>query len=274
MPFNNRGQTFLADLRKAKAIFPDLGELLTFYEKVFQIQVAFKERLAKEEKAGYWEKREIHLQVLETGFPQVRFEELGLQESPLLSLFQDLLNLLIPYTGSDHNLGPELSAVKIRECAREIFVGQGPLVISGTSEDIIKTASGLALAPYLLLACEGILPRIPPNAWHREFCPVCGGKPSFAALTSDRAPRTLMCPRCFGEWNYNRIGCPFCNDRDSQTYYPSDDGRYRLYVCETCRRYLKTADARERGLDLCLPVANLVTVSMDLAAREKGYKGY
>ena len=274
MPFSRRDQTILADLEKAKSIFRDLEEVLAFYEKIFQVQFGFKDRLERQEKAGFWEKKEVNLRDLADGSPQIRFEELGLQPIPLLTLYRDLLKLLIPYTGSAYDFKTEPSPEKIREYAREIFLGKGPLIVSGASEDLAKTASGLVLAPFLQLACERIQPRIPPDLWHREYCPVCGGKPSFAALTSDRAPRTLMCPRCFGEWNYNRIGCPFCNDRDSQTYYPSDDGRYRLYVCEICHRYLKTADARERGLDLCLPVANLVTVSMDIAAQEKGYKCY
>ena len=274
MPSSRRDQTILADLEKAKSIHRDLEEVLAFYEKIFQVQFGFKDRLERQEKAGYWEKRGIDLQSLENGSPQIRFEELGLQPVPLFTLYQDLVKLLIPYTGSAYDFKTEPSPEKIREYAREIFLGKGPLVFSDASEEIVKPASRLVLAPFLQLACERIQPRIPPDSWHREFCPVCGGWPSFAALTSDTGPRTLMCPRCFGEWNYNRIGCPFCNDRDSQTYYPSDDGRYRLYVCEICHRYLKTADARERGLDLCLPVSNLVTVSMDLAAQGKGYKCY
>ena len=271
---STRDQAILADLEKAKATFRELEEVLTFYEKIFGVQFAFKDRLERQEMAGYWEKREIDLHSLETGLPQIRFEELGLQPTPLRILYQDVIKLLIPYTGAACDRTPETSPEKVIEYAREIFLGKGPLVISGASEKIVETASGLVLAPYLQLACEWIQPRIPPDSWHREHCPVCGGKPSFAALTSDTGPRTLLCPRCFGEWSYNRIGCPFCNAKDYQTYYPSDDGRYRLYVCELCHRYLKTADARERGLDLCLPVANLVTVSMDLAAQGKGYKFY
>lgn len=274
MPFRRRDQTILSDLGKAKSIFRDLEEVLAFYEKVFQVQFGFKDRLERQEKTGFWEAKEIHLQDLANGTPQIRFEELGLHPVSLFTLYQDLVKLVIPYTGSAYDFKTGPSPEKIGEYAREIFLGQGPLVVSGASEELAKTASGLALAPYLQLACERILPRIPPDSWHREFCPVCGGKPSFAALTSDTGPRTLMCPRCFGEWSYNRIGCPFCHAKESQTYYPSADGRYRLYVCEVCHRYLKTADAREGGPDLCLPVANLVTVSLDLAAQEKGYKYY
>jgi formate dehydrogenase maturation protein FdhE len=272
MLVSKRDQKILDDLGKAKSVFPDLEEVLAFYEKIFQVQFAFKYLPERQERAEYWEKREINVRDLTDGSPQISFEELGMQPTPLPTLSRVILKLLIPYTGSAYNLDTEPSPEEIIEYAREIFLGKGPLVISGASEDIVKTASGLVLAPYLQLACEGIQPRIPPDSWHREYCPVCGGKPAFAALTSDTDPRTLFCPRCFGEWSYNRIGCPFCNAKESQIYYPSDDGRYRLYVCEVCHRYLKTADSRERGPDLCLPVANLVTVSMDLAAQEKGYK--
>jgi FdhE protein len=140
--------------------------------------------------------------------------------------------------------------------------------------DLARTASGFILAPYLQLACDLILPRIPLNQWYREYCPICGGRPAFAALTSESGPRTLLCPRCYGEWGYGRIGCFFCKSTDSQTYYSGDEGRYRLYVCEVCNRYLKTVDVREWKMDLCLPVECLVTVSMDIAAQEKGFKFY
>ena len=70
------------------------------------------------------------------------------------------------------------------------------------------------------------------------------------------------------------LHCPFCKSAGSQTYYAGDEGRYRLYVCEVCNRYLKTVDVREWKMDLCLPVECLVTVSMDIAAQEKGFKSY
>lgn len=272
MPFSKRDQTILADLEKAASISRDLEEMLVFYKKLFRMQFAFKDRPEMRERVGYWERRKIDLQALETGGPQIRFEELGLQPDSLQNLYQGILKILVPYLGAAGDYPPEASPEKIGEYAREIFISQGPLAPSAPADNLNRTAGGLVLAPYLQVACEGIQPRIPPSSWHREDCPVCGGKPCFAALTSDTAPRTLLCPRCFGEWTYGRIGCPFCKTRDSQTYYPSDDGRYRLYVCEVCHHYLKTADERERGPDLCLPVANLVTVAMDLAAREKGYK--
>jgi FdhE protein len=67
------------------------------------------------------------------------------------------------------------------------------------------------------------------------------------------------------------VGCPFCEGAAEQFYYMSDDRRYRLYLCDTCKRYIKTIDLRESGAEVCLPVENLITVPMDIAAREKGF---
>jgi len=79
MPFSKKDQEISADMAKARSIYRDLEEVLAFYEKVFRIQFSFKDRLGNQEKAGYWEKREINLGDLESGSPQIRFEELGLQ---------------------------------------------------------------------------------------------------------------------------------------------------------------------------------------------------
>ena len=44
MPFRKKDQTILADLKKAKSIFRDLEEVLVFYERLFQVQFAFKDQ--------------------------------------------------------------------------------------------------------------------------------------------------------------------------------------------------------------------------------------
>lgn len=271
MRFGEQDQKILSDLEKAKGTHQDLQELLDFYESLFRIQFSFKSHLQASDRASAWEEKEINMQKLAEGLPQIQFEELPIQPAPLLALYRNTVRLLATYTGSAPDWEPDPVPDVITKQACRIFQNHAPLVHPGPLEDLAGTASGLVLAPYLQLARERIQPRIPLDSWQRGSCPICGGRPSFAALTSDTAPRTLMCPRCFGEWMYPRIGCPFCNGQDAQSYYLSDDGRYRLYVCGLCHRYLKTADFRGGGPDLSLPVANLVTVSMDIAARKEGY---
>jgi hypothetical protein len=271
MGFSQRDQTILSDLRKAQAIHQDMKDLLNFYGNLFQSQFAFKSDLEASGKTGGLEKKEVNPTGLTSGLPQITFEDLNIQATPFLDLYKNIVQLMIPYAGDRCGLQTDPPPAKIIEWTREIFHSRGPLVISGATVNWAQTACGFVLAPYLQLARDLILPRIPLNLWYREYCPICGGRPAFAALTSGSGPRTLLCPRCYGEWSYNRIGCPFCKSTDSQTYYSGDEGRYRLYVCEVCNRYLKTVDVREGNMDLCLPVECLVTVSMDIAAQERGF---
>jgi FdhE protein len=56
-------------------------------------------------------------------------------------------------------------------------------------------------------------------------------------------------------------------------YYPTDDNTYRLTVCEQCRRYLKTIDLREAAGERYLTAERILTVGMDAAAEEAGYRG-
>ncbi len=140
---------------------------------------------------------------------------------------------------------------------------------------LAETAADLALRPYLAWAAEQIMPHLDQEAWKREYCPVCGGAPDFALLEEESGARRLVCSRCNSQWRYRRIGCPFCDTQDfSQiVYYPSEDEVYRLYVCRTCQRYLKTLDLRKTGArPVLVDVERITTVALDAAAREEGYR--
>ncbi len=100
---------------------------------------------------------------------------------------------------------------------------------------------------------------------------VANDRPDLAILAGDPAARSLVCSRCSTAWLYRRVGCPFCHDVERQAYYVDGDARYRLYLCQGCRRYLKTIDARRLGGNLDPKVERLVTIGMDLAALREGY---
>ena len=93
----------------------------------------------------------------------------------------------------------------------------------------------------------------------------------MALLDAESGARYLLCSRCNFEWGYSRLGCPLCGTSEKQTYYPSEDGFYRLYVCPKCGRYLKTVDQRKARREVIPIVERLLTVGMDLAAREEGF---
>jgi len=130
-----------------------------------------------------------------------------------------------------------------------------------------------ALHPFLQAYAAAAAPLLKELRWDHGHCPVCGGSPDFAALEGEVGERRLLCTLCDTEWQYRRVGCPFCGNEDSRSlgYFPTGTSPYRLYVCEQCKGYLKTVDLRETWLRRPLPVDRILTVGLDVAAAQEGY---
>lgn len=144
---------------------------------------------------------------------------------------------------------------------------------AGLDESLFQFVLNNTLHPFLRRYAAMLGPLVNPETWYRPYCPVCGGEPDFAALVKPHGARRLLCSRCDFEWPYRRSSCPFCgNDNpDQYLYVPSEDGVYRLYLCDRCRRYLKVIDLRELVEEPPLPVERILTLPMDMAARREGY---
>ncbi|MBI5029200.1 MAG: formate dehydrogenase accessory protein FdhE [Chloroflexi bacterium] len=107
--------------------------------------------------------------------------------------------------------------------------------------------------------------------WQHSTCPICGGVTDFAALAVSSGARRMLCSQCNFEWDSTRVGCPFC-DADQLAYFATRSGAYRLYVCDRCKRYLKTIDLRELARDANLPAERVLTIALDRAAHQAGYR--
>ena len=129
------------------------------------------------------------------------------------------------------------------------------------------------LYPFLRAYAEALEPVLAELEILGGVCPVCGGLPDMAAFSKPDGDRRLLCSLCDTEWLFARIGCPFCGNEDTSTlsYYAGDTEAYRLYVCEGCRRYLKTIDERGMADPIPLPVQRILRVGMDVSAQESGY---
>jgi FdhE protein len=154
------------------------------------------------------------------------------------------------------------------EHLREGRVGEGD------DADLLAFIFDTALRPFLRARAQPLASLVNDGAWYRGYCPFCGGEPDFAALERQGGRRRLLCSRCDSLWTFLRVGCPFCGNADSGQlgHYPSDEGGYRLNVCESCRRYIKTIDLREAAGERLLEAERVLTVGMDLAAHEAGYR--
>ena len=74
---------------------------------------------------------------------------------------------------------------------------------------------------------------------------------------------------------YGPLTCPFCanDDRSLVTSFATRDGRYRVYGCDVCRRYLKAYDARNAARPVMVAVDSIATLPLDAAAMQRGYVG-
>lgn len=132
----------------------------------------------------------------------------------------------------------------------------------------------LALRPFLARCAEVVMQRDDLSSWRHGQCPCCGWEPDFAVITPS-ADRRLICGRCAAQWSFGAHTCPFCSndDRTLITSFATRDGRYRVYACDVCRRYLKAYDARSASRPVMVSVDSIATLPLDAAAIQKGYVG-
>ncbi len=132
----------------------------------------------------------------------------------------------------------------------------------------------LALRPFLARCAEALAPQTELSPWNHGRCPFCGWEPDFAVITPS-ADRRLICGRCVAEWSFAPLTCPFClnDDRARITSFAARDGRYRVYACDACRRYLKAYDGRNASRPVMVSVDSIATLPLDAAAMQRGYVG-
>lgn len=132
----------------------------------------------------------------------------------------------------------------------------------------------LAFRPFLVRAVEVAERDLDLRLWRRPSCPFCGAWPDFAVYLDDDR-RQLICSRCTGRWEWDAVGCPWCELRDPRQLpsFLSADRRYRICACDSCRRYLKAYNARGATRPVLPVVDAIATLPLDAAASQRGYIG-
>jgi FdhE protein len=140
--------------------------------------------------------------------------------------------------------------------------------------DALDQALLLAIRPFLSRCAESLLQRPEFADWHHGTCPICGWEPDFAVVLAT-GERRLVCGRCVAQWGCGSHTCPYCgnDERSRVTSFATRDGRYRVYACDNCRRYLKALDGRHAARPLLITVDTIATLPLDAAAMSKGYQG-
>ena len=263
----------LEALRQARDSHEDLAEFLDLRCALAELQFDAKERIPNK---VHGRDESVIRQRLENGVPLLAFDELVIDPSALSCLVTRIVDALASRDpdwaevadGCDTPMGDEIVAL-----AKRAFEDWDVAEPETSCDGLLARALQVALVPYVEHVADILKPRIDQALWLQGYCPVCGAAPNLALLADDRGARHLVCSRCSTQWLYVRLKCPFCEtvDHAKLKYYPSEDGVYRLYVCDQCMRYLKTVDLRQAHRAVVPAVERLVTVAMDLGAQQNGY---
>jgi len=110
--------------------------------------------------------------------------------------------------------------------------------------------------------------------WSEGYCPICGREPKIGEIRDEEETRYLFCNQCGFQWSFRRIRCPFCGNEEQQTlaYFTIEgDERYRVDVCNACKRYIKIVDFRETNRKADMDVEDIATLHLDMLANDEGY---
>jgi len=114
-----------------------------------------------------------------------------------------------------------------------------------------------------------------PQKLAENRCPHCGSVPQLAVLRpeGDGAKRILLCSLCNSEWEFRRVLCPACGERDHEKlprYTAADIAAVRIEACDTCHCYLKSIDLTVDGLAVPI-VDEIAAAPLDLWAAAHNY---
>ncbi len=275
----------IAALRKLKAEQPDLAAAVDL-----EIDLAALRRRVHGRISTPWLEFQPDWVVrrFAAGRPLLQFDEIPFEWTELRLLFRQISDVLYRH----HAIEPaEHTEIQARSHAGMPTVEQvsawyaetmAPSLApkpSGAADedekvDTFRQILSLAARPFLSRPVELVQHRIDLAAWQRAYCPFCGGEPELAVLTH-AGERHLICGRCAGVWPFAQLACPYCGDEDREHIrsFASRDGHYRLFACDTCRRYLKAYDARAGDRPAMLSVDSIATLPLDAAAIQRGYRG-
>jgi len=111
--------------------------------------------------------------------------------------------------------------------------------------------------------------------WSEGYCPICGKEPKIGEIREEEdGKRYLFCHQCGFKWYFQRIKCPFCgNDEQHSLAYFEVEGeeRYRVDVCNKCRRYVKTVELPKSSEEPNMDIEDIATLHLDMIAYDEGY---
>jgi len=193
-----------------------------------------------------------------------------LEEEPLL--FEDMIRDISEGVVVEEESDAEDREVEAVEASEELEAA----VADDEEEtfDLVELFLEESLRPDLEKVVEKYGDLVAKTGWSEGYCPICGREPKIGELREEEGRRYLFCNQCGYEWSFVRIKCPFCGNEEQQSlafFTVEGDERYRVDVCNECKRYIKIIDFRETKQEANLDVEDIATLHLDMLAYEEGY---
>ena len=273
----------VVELKNIKTEHPELASAVDMQLELVEVQRRMKARVPLPwiQHEAAWLENQVR-----AGHSAVSFRDIPLEWSDFRLSLRQTADILYRHDAMDRADHEQILALSRDGNALEPLVRQWYFATShsaGSNPDERAPAGSpatldqvllLSLRPFLARCAEALLPREEFNGWQQGHCPICGWEPDFGVIMPS-ADRRLICGRCLGQWTFDPFACPFCDnaDRTRITSFATRDGRYRVYACDVCRKYLKAYDARNAARPVLVSVDTIATLPLDAAAIQKGYDG-
>jgi FdhE protein len=145
----------------------------------------------------------------------------------------------------------------------------------GLDAGLTATVLRLAVFPVLAQVGAALAPFRESVRWEAGYCPVCGSWPLLGEFRGLEQVRFLRCGWCAAGWEFPRLRCPYCGQRDHQQlgylHVEGEEAKHRAATCDACRGYVKMVTTLSALTGPRLLVADVATMHLDLVAAERGY---
>ena len=269
----------LQTIQTYRKMNPHYTELLDILEEILILREEYRRRMKGE---SFPIEEKLIAAKMAGGFPLVDFSSLGCDLTEPKEYFLALLGI-----AEKRDPGETV------EMARKIRNGEilfhdliyesfNPLPDEEEAAEDEEDASfdlvELFIEESLRPALEQVVARhgdaVAKSGWSEGYCPICGREPKIGEIRGEEETRYLFCNQCGFQWSFRRIRCPFCGNEEQQTlaYFTIEgDERYRVDVCNACKRYIKIVDFRETNRKADMDVEDIATLHLDMLANDEGY---
>ncbi|WP_176720459.1 formate dehydrogenase accessory protein FdhE [Desulfuribacillus stibiiarsenatis] len=138
---------------------------------------------------------------------------------------------------------------------------------------IVQFLAEMAYRPYIKALAKLLDEKVKFEGYNHNMCPVCGEKARLARGAED-GKREACCTRCDTVWEIQRLQCPHCkNEKHEDLKYivAGDDENRKLYVCESCKGYIKIVNLKDQLGTPSFFIIDLETIHLDMVASQEGY---